>query len=183
MSTFRGKSETNRGNLTTKQLFSQFSRIRAHNDIILKMWSYSASRIMHSDKRNCHGFYYRKAAVVHFSTPRTVIFHIFIYVLHDNIASVLLLRNLGNVKSFTIETLVLVLQNLLLIESFFPGRFIQENSNNLINSLLWSWEPQISSNKSCFEGKGCRIEGSPIFSTSAFTKCHSLPTFNHFHEI
>ena len=36
---------------------------------------------------------------------------------------------------------------------------------------------------SCVDGKGCKIEGSLIFSTSAFTKCHSLPTFNHFHEI
>ena len=36
---------------------------------------------------------------------------------------------------------------------------------------------------SCFEGKGCKIEGILIFSTSAFTKYHTLPKFNHFHEI
>ena len=34
---------------------------------------------------------------------------------------------------------------------------------------------QISSFFSCFEGKGCEIEGILIFSSSAFTKCRSLP--------
>ena len=49
-STFRGKRETNRGLFTSRHLFSQFSRKRAHDGIILKMRSYSAFGIVRPDK-------------------------------------------------------------------------------------------------------------------------------------
>ena len=64
------------------------------------------------------------AIFVHFSTLRSVIFHILIYVLDDNIASVLLFQNLGNLKTNTTKILVLVLQKLQLFDSSFLGCFI-----------------------------------------------------------
>ena len=41
------------------------------------------------------------AIFVHFSTPMSVIYRIFIYVLDDNIASVVLFQNLGNSETNT----------------------------------------------------------------------------------
>ena len=66
------------------------------------------------------------AIFVHFSTLRSVIFHIFIYVLEENSASVFLFKNLGNLKTNTTKILVLVLQNLTLLDSSFLGCFIRE---------------------------------------------------------
>ena len=44
-SPFRDNSEVKRGDFTTRQIFSQFSRKRAHDNIIFKMRLYLASRI------------------------------------------------------------------------------------------------------------------------------------------
>ena len=59
------------------------------------------------------------AIFVHFSTLMSAIYRIFIYVLHDNITSVVLFQNLGNLKTNTIKISVLVLQKLLLLDSSF----------------------------------------------------------------
>ena len=50
---------------------------------------------------------------VHFSTLMSTIYRIFIYVLDDNIASVVLFENLGNLETNTTKIPVLVLQKLL----------------------------------------------------------------------
>ena len=66
----------------------------------------------------------------------STIYRIFIYVLHDNIASVVLFQNLGNLKTNTIKIPVLVLQKLLLLDSTFLDCLF-ENSDNLFNSLIF----------------------------------------------
>ena len=64
------------------------------------------------------------AILVHFSTLMSAIYRIFIYVLLDNIASVVLFQNLGNLKTNTAKIPVLVLQKLSLMDSSFLYRFI-----------------------------------------------------------
>ena len=61
-----------------------------------------------------------------FSTLMSAIYRIFIYVLLDNIASVVLFKNLGNLKTNTAKIPVLVLQKLSLLDSSFLGRFIRK---------------------------------------------------------
>ena len=68
------------------------------------------------------------AIFVHFSTLRSVIFRILIYVLEDNSASVFLFKILGNLKTNTTKILVLVLQILSLLDSSFLGCFIREKA-------------------------------------------------------
>ena len=67
-----------------------------------------------------------RAISVQFSTLEAVIFRIFIYMLHGNIASVSFFQNLGNFKTTSIKILVLVLQKLLLLASSFLDRFINK---------------------------------------------------------
>ena len=59
-----------------------------------------------------------RAIFVHFSTLMSAIYGIFIYVLDDNIASVVLFQNLGNLKTNTTKMPVLVLQKLSLLGCF-----------------------------------------------------------------
>ena len=66
------------------------------------------------------------AIFVHFSTLMSAIYRIFIYVLDDNIASVVLFQNLGNLKTNTTKILVLVLQKLSLLDSSFLDCFIRK---------------------------------------------------------
>ena len=63
---------------------------------------------------------------VHFSTLMSTIYGIFIYVLDDNIASVVLCQNLGNLKTNATKIPVLVLQKLSLLDSSFLDCFIQK---------------------------------------------------------
>ena len=129
MSTFRGKRETNEGYFTTRSLFSQFSRKRAHNGIIYKMRPYSALLTKYKENDmdfTIFGSYLIVkigAIFVYFSTLtcRSIMFRIFSYALDDNITSVLLFQNLGNLKTNTSKILVLVLQKLSLLDSSFLG--------------------------------------------------------------
>ena len=120
---FCGNSEKNRGDLVTRQVFSQFSRKRAHDDIIFKCDHiqvpvlYVLTKYIEIDMGfTMHVFYsspkYKIWALFgHFF--KSVIFRMFINVLQKNktnhpissnsppsakknIASVLLLQNLGN---------------------------------------------------------------------------------------
>ena len=65
------------------------------------------------------------------------IYRIFIYVLDDNIASVVLFQNLGNLKTNTTKILVLVLQKLSMLDSSFLDSFFL-NSDNLFNSMIFN---------------------------------------------
>ena len=147
-STFRGKRETSRGYFTTRRLFLQFSRKRAHDCIMLKMRSYSAFRIKRPTK-------YREIAIdftlfgsclikknwaifIHFSTLRSVIFRWFFFVLDGNIASVLLFQNLGNLKTNTTKIPVLVLQKLSLLDLVLSWLHYSKNSNNLFNPMTFN---------------------------------------------
>ena len=56
------------------------------------------------------------AIFVHFSTLMSAIYCILIYVLDDNIASVVLFQNLGNLKTNKTKIPVLVLQKLSLLK-------------------------------------------------------------------
>ena len=56
----------------------------------------------------------------------SAIYHIFIYVLDDNMASVVLFQNLGNLKTNTTEVPVIVLQKLSLLDSSFLDCFIRQ---------------------------------------------------------
>ena len=56
----------------------------------------------------------------------SALYRIFIYVLLDNIASVVLFQNLGNLKTNTAKIPVLVLQKLSLLDSSFHYRFIRK---------------------------------------------------------
>ena len=94
-----------------------------------------ASRTVHSAKiqKNWNEFYYiwQHSEIQTLGTFRqfynAVIFRIFIYVLQGNIASVLFFcRNLGNWKIIKIKILVLVLQKLILFDSFWLSCFIRE---------------------------------------------------------
>ena len=67
-----------------------------------------------------------RANFVHFSTLMSAIYRIFIYVLDDNIASVVLFQNLGNLKTNTTKIPVLVLQKLSLLDSSFHDCFIRK---------------------------------------------------------
>ena len=78
------------------------------------------------------------AIFVHFSTLMPTIYRIFIYVLDDNIAFVVLFQNLDNLKTNTTEIPVLVLQKLSLLDSSFLDYFIQKNSHNLFNSTIFN---------------------------------------------
>ena len=66
------------------------------------------------------------AIFVQFSTPMSAIYRIFIYVIDDNIPSVVLFQNLGNLKTKTTKIPVLVLQNLSLWDSSFLDCFIRK---------------------------------------------------------
>ena len=61
-----------------------------------------------------------------FSTLMSAIYRIFIYVLDDNIASVLLFQNLGSLKTITTKIPVLLLKKLSLLDSSSLGCFIRE---------------------------------------------------------
>ena len=65
------------------------------------------------------------AIFVQFSTLMSAICRIFIYILDDNIASVELFQNLGNLKTNTTKISVLVLQKLSLLDSSFLDCFIR----------------------------------------------------------
>ena len=67
----------------------------------------------------------------------SAIYRIFIYVLHDNISSVVLFQNLGNLKTNKTKIPILVLQNLLLLDSSFRDCFIRK-SDNLFNSMIFN---------------------------------------------
>ena len=66
----------------------------------------------------------------------SAIYRIFIYVLDDNIASVVLFQNLGNLKTNTTKIPVLVLQKLSLLDSSFLDCFIRKIAT--ICSISWS---------------------------------------------
>ena len=68
----------------------------------------------------------------------SAIYHIFIYVLDDNIASVVLFQNLGILKTNTTKIPVLVLQKLSLLDSSFRDCFISKNNDNLFNSMIFN---------------------------------------------
>ena len=66
------------------------------------------------------------AIFAHFSTLMTAKYRIFIYVLDDNIAYVVLFQNLGNLKTNITKIPVLVLQKLSLLDSSFLDCFIRK---------------------------------------------------------
>ena len=66
------------------------------------------------------------AIFVHFSTLVSAIYRIFIYVLDDSIASVVLFQNLDNLKTNTTKIPVLVLQKPSLLDFFFLDCFIRK---------------------------------------------------------
>ena len=66
------------------------------------------------------------AIFVHFSTLMSTIYRIFIYVLDDNIVSVVLFQNLGNLKTNTTKIPVIVLQKLSLLDNSFLDSFIRK---------------------------------------------------------
>ena len=72
-----------------------------------------------------------------YSQARNILYF-FIYVLDDNNASVLLFQNLGYFKTFTIQVLVLVSENLLWLDSSFFGRFNKKNRDNLYFSAIFN---------------------------------------------
>ena len=74
------------------------------------------------------------AIFVHFSTLMFAIYRIFISVSYDNIASIVLFQNLGNLKTNTTKISVLVLQNLTLLDSSFLDCFIRKIAT--IRSIL-----------------------------------------------
>ena len=63
---------------------------------------------------------------VHFLTLMSAIYRIFIHLLDDNIAFVVLFQNLGNLKTNTTKTPVLVLQKLSLLDYSFLDCFIRK---------------------------------------------------------
>ena len=65
----------------------------------------------------------------------SAIYRYFIYVLDDNIASVVLFQNLGNLKTNATKIPVLVLQKLSLLDSSFLGCFIRKIAT--ICSIPW----------------------------------------------
>ena len=69
-----------------------------------------------------------EAIFVHVSTLLSALYRIriFIYVIDDNIASVVLFQNLGNLKTKTTKIPVLVLQKLSLLDSSFLDCFIRK---------------------------------------------------------
>ena len=75
------------------------------------------------------------AIFVNFSTLMSAIYRILIYVLDDNIASVVLFQNLGNLKTNTTKIPVLVLYKLSLLHSFFLDCFIRKIAT--ICSIPW----------------------------------------------
>ena len=68
------------------------------------------------------------AIFVHFSTLMAAIYRIFIHVPDDNIASIVLFQNVGNLKTNTTKIPVLMLKNLSLLDSFFLDCFIRKIS-------------------------------------------------------
>ena len=72
---------------------------------------------------------------LHFSTLMSAMYRVFIYVLDDNIAFVVLFQNLGNLKTKTIKIPVLVLQKLSLFNSSFLDCFIRKIA--AICSIPW----------------------------------------------
>ena len=68
----------------------------------------------------------------------SAMYRIFIYVLDDNIASVVLFQSLGNLKTNKTKISVLVLQKLSLLNSSFLDNFINKNSDNLFNSMIFN---------------------------------------------
>ena len=66
------------------------------------------------------------AIFAHFSTLMSAIYRIFIYLLDDNIASVVLFQFSGNLKTNTTKIPVLVLQKLSLLDSSFLDCFIRK---------------------------------------------------------
>ena len=63
---------------------------------------------------------------LHFSTLMSAIYRIFIYVSDDDITSVVLFQNLGNLKTNTTKISVLVLQKLSLLDSSFLDCFLHK---------------------------------------------------------
>ena len=70
-----------------------------------------------------------------YRTKTVYIYRIFIYVLDDNIESVVSFQNLGNLKTNTTKMPVLVLQKLSLLDSSFLGCFIRKIAT--ICSIPW----------------------------------------------
>ena len=68
----------------------------------------------------------KKIGVIFVSTLMSAIYRIFIYVLDDNIASVVLFQNLSILKTNTTKIPVLVLQKLSLLNSSYLDRFIRK---------------------------------------------------------
>ena len=75
------------------------------------------------------------AIFAYFSTLMSAIYRVFIYVLDDNIAYVVLFQNLGNLKTNTTKIPVLVLQKLSLLDSNFLDCFIRKIAT--ICSIPW----------------------------------------------
>ena len=76
-----------------------------------------------------------EAISVHFSSFMLSIYRIFINVLDDNIPTVVLFQNLGNLKTNTTKIPVLVLQKLSLLDSSFLDCFILKIAT--ICSIPW----------------------------------------------
>ena len=78
------------------------------------------------------------AIFVHFLTLMSAIYRIFIYVLDDKIASVVLFQNLGNLKTNSTKIPVLCVTNTVTVGFFLSWLFYSKNSDNLFNSMIFN---------------------------------------------
>ena len=148
MSTFRGKIETGRRlffyNKTS--IFAIFSKTNTR-------WYYFENTIIFSFPNGASwqnieqltwillfsaDVWFKKLErfFFHISTPRSVIFRIFIYVFDDHVAFTLLFQNSCNLKTNTTKILVLVLQKTVTVGSFLSWPFYTKKK--LYNSMIFN---------------------------------------------
>ena len=135
-STFRGNSEKNRAILQQGSYFRNFLEnehtmilfLKCDHIQLLELYILTKYRKIDMDFTifSSSAKHKIRALIVNFSTLKSVIFRIFINVLHKNIASLLLFQNIGNKKTIRIKILFLVLQKLSLLCSSFLGCFIRK---------------------------------------------------------